>query len=140
MSIIKHINKKVFIIGIIVVAAIVAIALLTPSEFKRVEKKAASIAGQVRSGKDFFTIDTVPNDDCYSGLYYNSISLQVEKALDAIRYTNEALGFDSTLYSKMMNTSDEMGVQTEESDKYRASWKYSFREGLEVTYEKLRSN
>ncbi|MBQ9942147.1 MAG: hypothetical protein IJP03_03965 [Christensenellaceae bacterium] len=59
-----------------------------------------------------------------------------ENALEAIRYANDELGFNGSVYSKMMQTNALMGRQTEETAKYRVSWTYHPSDGLEVTYEK----
>lgn len=59
-----------------------------------------------------------------------------EGALEAIRYANEELGFNGSVYSQMMNTTALMGRQSAENDKYRVSWTYHPDDGLEVTYEK----
>ena len=87
---------------------------------------------------DYFTIDTYP--DSYENIDDNLIALllpDIEKnALEAIRYANEELGFNDSVYSKMMKTTALMGRQNEETDKYKVSWTYHPDNGLEVTYEK----
>ena len=59
-----------------------------------------------------------------------------EKALEAIKYVNKELGFNGSLYNRMLETNAIMGRQSEENDKYRVTWTYHPDEGLEVTYEK----
>lgn len=87
---------------------------------------------------DYFTIDTYP--DSYENIDDNLKALllpDIEKnALEAIRYANEELGFNDSVYSKMMKTTALMGRQNEETDKYKVSWTYHPDNGLEVTYEK----
>ena len=87
---------------------------------------------------DYFTIDTYP--DTYENIDDNMKALLLpdiqKNALEAIRYANEELGFNDSVYSKMMKTTALMGRQNEETDKYKVSWTYHPDNGLEVTYEK----
>lgn len=83
-------------------------------------------------------IDTLPDE--YKNMDATTKALllpDVQKnALDAIKYANEELGFNGSVYSQMMNTTALMGRQSAENDKYRVSWTYHPDDGLEVTYEK----
>lgn len=136
-------KKRIIILGVALIAVIaIAVALIIShgSEFKRVKIEALQIAGagMVSDGKDYFTLDTYPDD------YENMDELLVavllpnttKKTLEAIKYVNEALGFNDSLYSKMLKTSALMGRQSEENSKYKVSWTYHPDHGLEVTYEK----
>jgi hypothetical protein len=83
------------------------------------------------AGEDhYFTIDTIPED-----IYIAAIPNSQEKALEAIQYANEQLGFSGAVYQKMLETNALMGRQSEENKKYRVSWTYHPDYGLEVTYE-----
>ena len=133
-SVIQNFAKKktIIICGIIIaVVAIIAIALiiLIPSKFERVKNECVQIAGMVTGSGDYFMIDTYPE-----GMYVFSDTQ--EKALEAIKYANEELGFNGSVYSQMMNTTALMGRQSAENDKYKVSWTYHPDDGLEVTYEK----
>lgn len=136
----KKMPKKTLIItGAVLVAIVVAaIVLLRGSEFKKVEREALQIAGTIRSGSNYFTIDTYPDeyenmDELVATVLKSSAQ---ENAIEAIKYANEALGFTGALYSDMMKTTAIMGRQTEENNKYKVSWTYHPDDGLEVTYEK----
>lgn len=135
----KFTKKKLMIIGGAAVAvAVIAIALLIPSKFERVKTECVHIAGMVSGSGDYFTIDTYP--DVYENmdptLAAILLSSAQENALEAIKYANEELGFNGSVYSKMMETTALMGRQSEENDKYEVSWTYHPDDGLEVTYEK----
>lgn len=135
----KFTRKKLAICGVILVAVIaIAFALLYKSEFERVKDEVVQIAGMVSGGKDYFTIDTYP--DAYENMDELVASLLLpqaqENALEAIKYANEALGFNGSVYSQMLKTTALMGRQSEENDKYKVSWTYHPDDGLEVTYEK----
>lgn len=134
-------KKKLIILISAIVAVIAAVIIICaiPSRFERVKNEAAKIAGEISSrGDDNFTIDTYPYEDT------NMSSAQIamlapetqSKALAAIKYVNEELGFNGSLYDRMLQTNALMGRQSEENDKYRVSWTYHPDEGLEVTYEK----
>lgn len=58
------------------------------------------------------------------------------EALTAIQYANEELGFSTSVYTRMLETSPLMGRQSKENDKYIVSWTYHPDDRLEVTYEK----
>lgn len=131
-------KKKIIILGAILVAVVAVIVFLHQSEFERVKHKAVDIAGMVSGGKGYFTIDTYP--DAYANMGYGSqhplLKNMRENALEAIKYANEALGFNGSLYNRMLETSALMGRQSEENSRYKVSWTYHPDDGLEVTYEK----
>ncbi|RKI69367.1 hypothetical protein D7V91_05695 [bacterium 1xD42-67] len=135
----KLTGKKLVILGIIVVVVIaVAFAFLHKSKFEKVRSECVQIAGMVTGSGDYFTIDTYPDsyenmDDTLKALLLPDIQ---ENALKAIQYANKELGFNDSVYSKMMKTTALMGRQSEETDKYKVSWTYHPDNGLEVTYEK----
>ena len=131
-------KKKLAIIGGIAVAAIaVVVTLLIPSKFEQVKNECVQIAGSITGSGDYFIIDTYPDE--YEYMNPNVVALlkqdAQENALKAIRYANEELGFNGSVYSQMMNTTALMGRQTAETDKYKVSWTYHPDDGLEVTYE-----
>ena len=135
----KITKKKSIIIAIAFVAVIaIAFTFLHKSKFERVEDKVFDIVGMATTGKGYFIIDTDPDDWENMDSKVKAILLpdHQERALNAIRYANEALGFNGSVYNKMMETSALMGRQTQENSKYRVSWTYHPNDGLEVTYEK----
>ena len=133
-------KKKVTLLAIVAAIAIIAVLLLIPSKFERVKSKCVDIAGMVSGSGDYFTIDTYPSEaygkDLDPTLKALLLQGKDESALEAIRYANEALGFNGSVYSKMLETSALMGRQSAETDKYEVSWTYHPDDGLEVTYEK----
>lgn len=135
----KFTKKKITVIAVAAVAIIaIVITLLIPSKFERVKNECLQIAGTVAGSGDYFMIDTYP--DTYANMDPTVAALLLpgaqENALEAIRYANEELGFNGSVYSQMMNTTALMGRQSAETDKYRVSWTYHPDDGLEVTYEK----
>lgn len=135
----KMSKKKLAIIAAAAVAVIaIALIIFIPSKFERVKNECVHIAGMVTGSGDYFMIDTLP--DAYENMDAIMKALLLpdaqERALEAIKYANEELGFNGSVYSKMMNTTALMGRQSAENDKYRVSWTYHPDDGLEVTYEK----
>jgi len=127
------------IIGIIAVAAVViSILVFYKPKFTRVKNECFNIAGTVTSGKGYFTLDTIPDswDNMDATVKALLLPNHQKKTLEAIKYANEALGFNGSVYNKMMETSALMGRQSEETSKYKVSWTYHPDDGLEVTYEK----
>lgn len=132
-------KKKLAIIAVAAVAIIaIALVIFIPSKFERVKNECVQIAGMVTGSGDYFMLDTYP--DVYENMDELMQSLLLpdaqEDALEAIRYANEELGFNGSVYSQMLNTTALMGRQSAENDKYRVSWTYHPDDGLEVTYEK----
>lgn len=135
----KMSKKKLAIIAAAAVAVIaIALIIFIPSKFERVKNECVHIAGMVTGSGDYFMIDTLP--DAHENMDATMKALLLpgaqERALEAIKYANEELGFNGSVYSKMMNTTALMGCQSAENDKYRVSWTYHPDDGLEVTYEK----
>ena len=136
----KFTKKKLIIIGGIIIAVVfLALVIFIPSKFERVKNECIQIAGSISSrGDDNFTIDTYPDE--YKNMDPMLVALLLpdaqEDALEAIKYANEELGFNGSVYSQMMKTTALMGRQSAENDKYRVSWTYHPDDGLEVTYEK----
>ena len=123
----KLTKKSTIIIGIIIVAAIIAALVFMPgAEFRKVKKKAIQISGRATSGKNYFTIDTYPEE--YKNMDAATVAIlragTEENALEAIKYANEALGFSGSLYQDMISTSAIMGHQSEENKKYKVTWRY----------------
>lgn len=136
----RKLSKKVLVAIIAAAVAVIAIvaALLIPSEFERVKNECVQIAGRVTGSGDYFEIDTYPDE--YENLDSTVAAILApstqENALKAIKYANEALGFNGSLYSQMLETTALMGRQSAETSKYRVSWTYHPDDGLEVTCEK----
>lgn len=135
----KATKKKVVIIAAAVVAIIaIALIFLIPSKFERVKNECVQIAGMITGSGDYFMIDTYP--DSYENMDEMLQAVLIpgaqENALEAIKYANKELGFNGSVYSRMMETNALMGRQYEENDKYEVSWTYHPDDGLEVTYEK----
>lgn len=131
-------KKKIAIIGgVLLVAIIVLVIALIPSKFEKVKNECVKIAGQAGTGKDYFSLDTLP--DSYENMDETLRALLLpdvqERTLKAIKYANEELGFPG-VYSLMLKTNALMGRQTEENDKYKVTWSYHPDDGLEVTYRK----
>ncbi len=139
----NKVTKKQLVIGIgigsVILAAIIAIILVSviPSKFEKVENEALEIAGIITGGDDYFTIDTYPDhyEDMDEAVVAMLQPLNQKNALKAIKYVNEALGFNGSLYTRMIETNSIMGRQSEENSKYKVSWTYHPDDGLEVTYE-----
>lgn len=134
-------KKKVItssIIAVVVIALIVSFSIFHKSEFEKVKDEAVEIAGFAYTGDDYFTLDTNQFDENYNDLEYWQQLLfrdQQDQALEAIKMVNDRLGFNGSLYTKMIETTALMGRQTDETSKYRVSWTYHPDDGLEVTYE-----
>ncbi len=136
----KRISKtKMAILGAAILAVIaIVVVLFIPSKFEKVKNECVQMAGQAATGKGYFTLDTYP--DSYKNMDPTVRAFLLDSTqkntLEAIRYANKELGFNDSVYSKMLNTSALMGRQTEENAKYKVSWTYHPDDGLEVTYEK----
>ena len=135
----KITTKQLLIAAAAVVAVIIlAFVLFGESKFEKVKSECVQIAGMVTGSGDYFTIDTYP--DVYQNMDSKVAAILLpgaqENALEAIKYANEELGFNGSVYNKMMQTTALMGRQSEENDKYKVSWTYHPDDGLEVTYEK----
>ena len=135
----KKISKtKLGIIGAIAAIVIIALVIaLAPSEFDKVESECVHIAGIVKTGKGYFTIETMPDswENMDSTTKAILLSTHQQNALDAIKYANEELGFPG-VYFQMLNTSALMGLQSDENKKYKVTWTYHPDDGLTVTYSK----
>lgn len=125
------------------VAVILVATLLSGHSFSGVVNDMLNeypYANNSRAADDsYLKIDTNPYDKAADELTYVELSTfdQVQTdSLNGIKFVNERLGFTDALYSKMMDTTALMGVQTEENDKYRVSWTYHPDNGLEVMYER----
>ena len=130
----KNKKKIAIIVGIIVAVIAIALIIFIPSKFERVKNRCVEIAGMVSGSGDYFEIDTYP-EHVFPQMEFMADELE-DGALEAIKYANEALGFNGSVYSRMLNTTALMGRQSEENSKYRISWTYHPNSGLEVTYEK----
>lgn len=135
-------KKKVLIIvgaAVLVVAVLLAV-IFHKSEFEKVKDECVQIAGMVTGSGDYFTIDTYPDtyENMDSAVRAILLPRAQENALEAIKYANAELGFNGSVYNKMLETNALMGRQSEENSKYKVSWTYHPDDGLEVTYEKKR--
>ena len=65
-----------------------------------------------------------------------SYSKKRDDTFNGIKWMNEKLGFDSSVYEDMLETSYLSGRQTRSNDKYTVSWTYHTTKGLEVIYSK----
>ena len=74
-------------------------------------------------------------DDMNTTQYYVYTS-GLYDTLDAIEFLNAELGFSSSVYDDMMETTSLMGRQSVSNGKYRITWTFHPDEGLEVRYEK----
>lgn len=144
----KKSKKKLFILGgigaAVVIIAVVVAVVLRGSVFERIRDELLdeypSIISNVKceDGKSLI-IDTNPYDKEYDEMtttqqdtfYLNQIYSEL-----AIEFVNEKLGFSSSLYNKMEETSAMMGRQSEENGKYSVSWTFHPSRGLKVIYEK----
>lgn len=132
-------KKKLGVIGAIaVIVAIVIVVLLIPSKFDRVKSQCVHIAGSVSSGKNYFTLETIPDtwDNMDPTIRALMLPSHQEDVLEAVQYANKELGFSGSVYSDMLNTTALMGRQVEENNKYKVSWTYHPNDGLTVTYTK----
>jgi len=137
----KLTKKKIIIFVVILAIAVIAAiasALFVPSKFESVMNECVHIAGQVVGSGDYFMLDTYPDefdnmDERVVLLLKDTVQ---ENTLEAIRYANNELEFNGSLYSRMLETTSLMGRQSEENRQYKVSWTYHPDDGLEVTYEK----
>lgn len=138
-------KKSKIIVGIIslffVIFVFGIVWFFTASEyarFKAVSEEALDIAGHIGTGDYYFTLDTkfseVPFEEM-SDFQYRLHLEDEEQAIKAIKYTNLKLGFNDSLYSRMLETTANMGEQYEENDKYIVSWSFAKDDGLEVKYK-----
>lgn len=136
----KFTKKQLIIAGAGVLAVIVLLfALFHKSKFEKVFDEAVQIAGTASGdGKEYFVLDTYPDiyENMDSTMRLILLPRAQENALKAIQYANKELGFNGSVYSRMMETNSLMGRQYAENDKYKISWTYHPDDGLEVTYEK----
>lgn len=128
---------------VLVVAIIVAISIYNGRVFNRLvsqmlhEYQYADNA--VAADGSYLKIDTNPYDKDVDDLTVGQAATFYQKqsdSLDGIKFVNKKLGFSDAVYSKMLETSALMGRQSEENSKYRVSWTYHPKKGLEVMYEK----
>ena len=135
----KSSKKKLVIWGIIVVAVIaIAFAFTYKPKFAKVQSECLSIAGYIKGDDNYFVLDTCPNHLENSDEITKALLLPdtQKRTLEAIQHANEGLGFNASVYSRMLDTTSLMGRQREENSKYKVSWTYHPDKGLEVTYEK----
>lgn len=62
--------------------------------------------------------------------------LMWDDCLGALKFINGELGFSPALYEKMVNTTSDMGVQTDFNSKFKATWSYNSDDGLKIIYER----
>jgi len=81
----------------------------------------------------WMSIDTNPNDDDSDEIW--KYMTEWQEANDNLPKILSDLGYSSSVYEKMMNTTWSMGKQEESSDTTIASWTYHPDKGLEVLFE-----
>lgn len=140
LSLKKRPKKKLLLIGGITLAIVIAVLALVlhKSEFEKVYDEVSQVDAQLTGGDDYFIIDTNPFDKPYDELelWQQFLFSDIQSsALEAIQLANDRLGFNGSLYTRMLDTTALMGRQTDETDRYEVSWTYHPDTGLEVTYE-----
>ena len=89
----------------------------------------------ISSDGKWMKLDTNPYDedgDYVNRTFYEDI---IEPCAEKIQRVNRDLGFKSSIYSEMCETTSDDGYQTESNDKYTVSWSFHPDKGLEVIYE-----
>lgn len=129
--------------AVVVVAAVVSIGLLRGSVFDRLVSDILDkypYANNARAADgSYLKLDTNPRDqdvDDLTQAEYTVFKQTQDDTVKAIQFANKELGFSSSVYDQMMETTALMGMQSEENGKYRVSWSYHPNKGLEVRYEK----
>lgn len=131
-------KKLIIFLAIIIVIVAAVVVFWHQNKFERVKNEVVHIVGSLEGDDDYFKIDTYPEE--YNDMDEVAVAIlgsgAQERALKAIRYANDELGFNGSLYSRMLETTALMGRQSEENNKYKVFWTYHPDNGLEVTYEK----
>lgn len=139
----KNLKRKTIIFvaiafSVVMVFLILFFTLSGYAHFKRVTAEAGRISGFYGKGFNYLELDTKPIVTPYDEMtaVQKNIHLQQEtKAIQAIKHTNEELGFGQSLYAKMYLTTEYMGAQRIANDKYIVTWTYNKDKGLEVKYQ-----
>ena len=136
-------DKKLWVIcgGILaIIAIVVSISVatyMTSFEYyvdKMLDEYPFADNGRTSDGSSL-KIDTNPQDKDPD--YWTSYdSKKSTDSLNGVKWMNEQLGFSSSVYEDMLETSSLMGKQTASNDKYTVTWTYHPNKGLEVTYIK----
>lgn len=140
----KLLSKKYIILACIVLAlviVVVAVVLLYESKFDKTKEVVSNMVASeaFKCGEDYFTLDTYPEDyyatmnPAFSALLSSGLQ---DRVIEAIQFANKELGFNGSLYSRMLETTSIMGRQSEENSDYKVSWTFHPDRGLTVTYEK----
>lgn len=150
-------SKKKFvvigIVGIIMIAVIVAAAILIPTLLTKQEnfkemfgQLEAETWCEIAPDGSWMRLDTNPDNYDYEDdldyYFYGDNSDRIdefyatsEAASSTIEQINERLGFSSGVYQRMNETTALQGRQTETHGRYTVSWTYHPDNGLEVLYE-----
>ena len=111
------------------------------AHFVEVKEEVLDIAGQIGTGRRYFTIDTKRFEKSWSEMTASDKLLQerwAAQAMAAIQYANTQFGFSSSLYEKMLSSvtisGGYSGEQREENGNYVVTWAYAREEGLVVKY------
>lgn len=139
-------KKKIAILAAVVVAVaaiIITVSVMQATVFDRLVSQMLHKYPYADNSRDphdsYMKIDTNPYDKDVDDLTLVELAtfenLQKD-SLSGIRFCNEKLGFSAAVYEKMLNTTALMGLQSQETGKYRVSWSYHPNKGLEVMYEK----
>ncbi len=141
----KQKKKTPLIIGLssagaaILVAVIVIIVIFVTGNQNNFNNMYGDIANEewciISSDGKWMKLDTNPYDedgDYVNRTFYEDI---IEPCAEKIQRVNRDLGFKSSIYSEMCETTSDDGYQTESNDKYTVSWSFHPDKGLEVIYE-----
>ena len=117
------------------IIAIVIIVVVVMNQKPSFEEMFSEYKGEewceFSSDGSYMKIDTNPDNVDY---YYLDDDM-ADDAWDAVEDINEKLGFSSSVYDDMRNTSYNDGKQIEENEDYKVTWTYHPNKGLEVKYE-----
>ena len=136
-------DKRLWAIVGGIVAVIVIIVIIAVSSYRTSFKYYVNellerypFADNARSADgSSFSMDTNPFDRDPDDMDYVD-RRKINDTLDGIKWMNQQLGFSSSVYDDMIETTYLMGRQSSSNDKYKVSWTYHPNKGLEVEYEK----
>lgn len=134
-----EVKKKIMmIVGIVVILAILAVIVYNVSR----DTFFHDLVTETLDRYTYTVILSVANDGSYMEYKLNPNApgflddLMWDDCLGALKFINGELGFSPALYNKMVNTTSDMGVQTDSNSKFKATWSYSSTDGLDIIYER----